>query len=116
MTVTGQFSAPTARGEIILRLKELSGPIDPELRLSILQENCEFFLDDLAFDPPYEATVGVILRAAEVDQFASFMTSIVELCQNLKAIKSKGDDTIEAIKFDAASELAGRLLRAMEIA
>jgi|SRR5579859_1222763 len=97
------LKAVETRREIACRLRDVVSLPDASMDQSDSYDTCDFFRDDLAFDPPYESMVGLVIFLDEVEQFAAFMALLNEACTRSR-LGEPGEELIRNLQV-ASREL-----------
>jgi len=102
-------TAPETRNEITYRLRQIEASPTATIDQEDSFGTCEFFVDDLAFDAPYDAMVGIVLYGNELSLFCKFMALLDRLCEHCEPLP---DETWPITEFQkAASDLLKRMGR-----
>ena len=73
------------------------------------ENTCDFFMNDLAYVPPYDSMVGTCLYQEELEPFIEFMTTIARACRDVRSASSLSHERVEDLK-----NKANALLRVMK--
>ena len=105
------LSALNTRKEIICRLREILLLPSQAIDLNDTYKTCDFFLDDLAFDPPYTNMVGIVLYPDEATHFALFMEHLAATCRKRLELNSEGAGDYFGPLRSSSSDLLAIMLK-----
>src|SRR5690606_1122766 len=98
-----QIRAPETRREIACRLQEIISSPFGTVDETDSSGTCDFFQDDLAFDAPYEAMIGVVLNQDEVERLREVMNLLNHACERRGRVmhSAEGQELAELQKASA---------------
>lgn len=105
-----KLPSPQPRTEIKCRLEDILSSPTAGLDEDDTLKTCDFFLYDLAYQPPYDSMVGSVLYDNELTTFADFMSLANAACIGIQNTRKP----LTASLVGRLHHAAGNLLKMMQ--